>query len=181
LKQTDPLWELFFEDDALDRRPARNYCNACPVRLLCLREALERPELWGVWGGCDPDELKRALWVDCQGEATTRNRYPNCPACKARPNKLSVGLICDLASRRRRERIECRACGFWWNSSTSAIGVRAYWREQRSKISAQAAAVQRKLPSGRPGRRDRVIYPATPDPTAGLGLVAGGNVVQPRP
>src|SRR5262245_40064544 len=77
----DDYWHLFFADTAFERRPARNLCNECPVRLECLRWALENKEIWGIWGGCDEAELRRALWVDANGEPTERCRYPHCPAC----------------------------------------------------------------------------------------------------
>jgi WhiB family redox-sensing transcriptional regulator len=33
------------------------YCRDCPVRMACLEHALTRPEVEGVWGGLDWDEL----------------------------------------------------------------------------------------------------------------------------
>lgn len=37
-------------------RYAREVCRACPVRLPCLADALERCEPHGCWGGHSPDE-----------------------------------------------------------------------------------------------------------------------------
>jgi WhiB family redox-sensing transcriptional regulator len=34
-------------------------CQACPVRLDCLHEALRRGEQHGIWGGYTPAERKR--------------------------------------------------------------------------------------------------------------------------
>jgi WhiB family redox-sensing transcriptional regulator len=43
--------EIFFAEQpaVLDR--AKQVCVSCPVRTLCLENALERREPWGVWGG----------------------------------------------------------------------------------------------------------------------------------
>ena len=31
-------------------------CGRCPVREACLAYALDARELWGIWGGLDPEE-----------------------------------------------------------------------------------------------------------------------------
>jgi WhiB family transcriptional regulator, redox-sensing transcriptional regulator len=33
---------------------AQAVCSACPVRLACLRHAVNYPEKWGIWGGLTP-------------------------------------------------------------------------------------------------------------------------------
>jgi hypothetical protein len=175
LPMDSPLWEQFFGDDDVDRRPARNYCGGCPVREQCLRAALEGKEIWGVWGGCDEADLRRALWVDANGDPCPRSRFPQCPSCKSRPNNLTVTTICELKSRRKRERIECRKCGFWWNSATSAVAVRAYWRERKRRLTAQSAA-QRRLPVVSVAKTEHQLPAATPLAPE-LGMVAGGFVV----
>jgi WhiB family redox-sensing transcriptional regulator len=43
--------ELFFAEAPDDVERAKALCQACPVRLVCLADALERREPWGVWGG----------------------------------------------------------------------------------------------------------------------------------
>lgn len=40
--------------------PAREVCLACPVRLLCLKYAIDNREPAGVWGGLRPDERRAA-------------------------------------------------------------------------------------------------------------------------
>jgi WhiB family redox-sensing transcriptional regulator len=43
--------ELFFAEAPDDVERAKALCQECPVRLVCLADALERREPWGVWGG----------------------------------------------------------------------------------------------------------------------------------
>jgi transcription elongation factor Elf1 len=150
------LWEAFFAETALERRPARNLCGeyghptSCPVRELCLKWALENKEIWGIWGGLDESELRRALWVDADGEPTARCRYPNCPNCKARPDNLYVLSVCELKTGKTREQVSCLRCGFTWKAATSVQAVKAYWRDRQRKI--RARAVKGRLPDARPLR-----------------------------
>jgi len=48
-RQEDP--ELWFAEKPADLEMAKAFCHQCPARLACLSGALERRELWGVWGG----------------------------------------------------------------------------------------------------------------------------------
>lgn len=161
LQQTDPdMWSRFFADTALERRPARNLCAECPVRDLCLQEALERKEIWGIWGGCDESELRRALWVDANGDPMERCRYPHCPFCKARPNKLFVSSVCELKTGRKRERVECADCGFSWRAPTSVQAVKAYWRERTAQLRVRAKAARGRIPGA--ARKPLRILPGLP-------------------
>jgi hypothetical protein len=45
------LTPLFFSDDLIDIARAKAICRKCALSPSCLREALEREEPWGVWGG----------------------------------------------------------------------------------------------------------------------------------
>ena len=45
------LLHLFFSDDAGEIEEAKELCRSCPLRLPCLRGAVERGEPEGVWGG----------------------------------------------------------------------------------------------------------------------------------
>jgi len=45
------LLHLFFSDDAREIEEAKQLCRSCPLRLPCLRGAVERSEPEGVWGG----------------------------------------------------------------------------------------------------------------------------------
>ncbi|GAB78291.1 WhiB family transcriptional regulator, redox-sensing transcriptional regulator [Austwickia chelonae] len=43
--------ELWFAESPLDVESAKALCRGCPLRVECLRGALDRAEPWGVWGG----------------------------------------------------------------------------------------------------------------------------------
>jgi len=45
------LTPLFFSDHVLDIARAKAICARCGLRESCLRDALDREEPWGVWGG----------------------------------------------------------------------------------------------------------------------------------
>lgn len=58
--ETDP--DAFFPDKGSPSRAAKAVCRRCPVRRECLDAALERDELFGIWGGLSREErvaLKR--------------------------------------------------------------------------------------------------------------------------
>ena len=42
---------LFFSEKAEELAAAQGICHSCPVRLPCLRWAVENQAEWGVWGG----------------------------------------------------------------------------------------------------------------------------------
>src|ERR1700729_2995650 len=46
---SDP--DLWFADSPSELERAKALCADCPIRRVCLAEALERAEPWGVWGG----------------------------------------------------------------------------------------------------------------------------------
>jgi hypothetical protein len=150
-------------------------CGSCPVREACLKWALEKGEIWGIWGGCDEAEIRRALWVDANGEPTSRCRFPHCPSCHARPNKLVVVGVCELKSGRRRERVECMACGFSWRAATSVTAVKAYWRDRARKIRARSVASRARIPSGTVTPLRPLIPPDAPDQAVETALVASAS------
>ena len=43
--------QLWFSDLPADLQLAKAYCQACPMRRVCLAGAVERREPHGVWGG----------------------------------------------------------------------------------------------------------------------------------
>jgi WhiB family redox-sensing transcriptional regulator len=43
--------DLWFSERPADLEQAKSFCRECPARRACLAGALERRELWGVWGG----------------------------------------------------------------------------------------------------------------------------------
>lgn len=56
----DPEW--FFPDGNIDKsfevKIALRICSECPVRLQCLKYAVENYPLDGIWGGLKPYQLK---------------------------------------------------------------------------------------------------------------------------
>lgn len=51
---------------------AKTVCHQCPVRAICLEEALAAEEDWGIWGGYTRPERARALevlgYIDVAGQ-----------------------------------------------------------------------------------------------------------------
>lgn len=43
--------DLWFAELPEDVEAAKALCGDCPIREMCLQQALERGEPWGVWGG----------------------------------------------------------------------------------------------------------------------------------
>ena len=43
--------DLWFAELPADVEAAKALCGDCPIREMCLQQALERGEPWGVWGG----------------------------------------------------------------------------------------------------------------------------------
>jgi WhiB family redox-sensing transcriptional regulator len=122
------LKPFFFSDVPREKYDARNLCYTCDVRKDCLKYALENKELWGVWGGKDEADIRRALSVSHEGKEIRRTRFPNCPYCGARPGKLTV-IVAPTPEGGRwstMKLVQCTACEFTWRSRTSANAVTAY-------------------------------------------------------
>lgn len=78
--------QLFFSDDPYDIARAKAICARCRVRQACLNGALERGELWGVWGG--------EILVD--GEIVAVKRRRGRPPVQPRP-PVVVAEVPDVA------------------------------------------------------------------------------------
>lgn len=130
----------FFSEVPREKYDARNLCFTCPVRTRCLKYALENKELWGIWGGKDEDEIRRALSVTYDGKEIRRKRPPHCPHCGARPSKLQVIVAPTPGGGRwaTMKLVKCDACEFTWRSRTSANAVSAY-HAAREKAKAKKA------------------------------------------
>lgn len=50
----------WYSTDLAVRESAILICAGCPVQALCLSQALENRERYGVWGGVDFEEPRRA-------------------------------------------------------------------------------------------------------------------------
>lgn len=73
--------------DALKIAAAKAVCARCPVRAQCLREALDREETDGVWGGLTPVERVRYM----EGPYTAR--VVPCPGCGRDRALTTEGLV----------------------------------------------------------------------------------------
>jgi WhiB family redox-sensing transcriptional regulator len=65
--------DLFFSTGAAQTEMAKAVCATCPVRLQCLRWALESGQNSGVWGGLSEDE-RRLLKQPGRARARGANR-----------------------------------------------------------------------------------------------------------
>lgn len=133
--ENSEMQEKMFSTDPVDKHEAKNLCFSCDVRDECLRYALENNVIWGIWGGRDKDELRRALSLSSEGKEIRRNRAPQCPRCSARTSRLST-KIKDLPNGGRwttARMVECHDCGFEWRSRTSANAVDAYHTARAEK------------------------------------------------
>ncbi len=127
--------KFFFSKMSKEKYMARNLCYTCPVRRQCLQWALDNKQIDGVWGGKDEGELRRALSVSYEGQEVRKKRFPNCPFCGARPNKLSVRTADAPGGGRWTtvKIVKCEECNFDWTSRTSANAVEAYIFAQETK------------------------------------------------
>jgi WhiB family redox-sensing transcriptional regulator len=129
--------DWFFSKDFKEKYAAKNMCFTCPVRSECLQWALEHRQIWGIWGGRDEVDIRRALSVSYNGEETRRRRFPNCPYCTARPSKLetSIEQLPNGGRWTTAKVVTCTECGFAWRSRTSANAVEAYKADRLEKSS----------------------------------------------
>lgn len=127
-KENKHLAPYFFSAVPREKYDAKNLCFTCDARKDCLKYALENKEIWGVWGGKDEAEIRRALSVSHEGKEIRRTRFPNCPYCGARPGKLSVIVAPSPEGGRwtTMKLVRCEECEFTWRSRTSANAVTAY-------------------------------------------------------
>ena len=127
--------DWFFSSDFSEKYKAKNLCHGCPVRRDCLQWALEHRQIWGVCGGRDEIDIRRALSVSYNGEETRRRRSPNCPYCAARPSKLETDTapVPNGGRWTTAKIVRCSECGFSWRSRTSVNAVLAYRQSKPEK------------------------------------------------
>lgn len=73
--QTDP--ELFFPEKGGSTLSAKRICEACPVRMDCLLEALANDYVDGIWGGLSPKERQALKRTGKLPSEPIKVRYPN--------------------------------------------------------------------------------------------------------
>jgi WhiB family redox-sensing transcriptional regulator len=147
--------EWFFSSSSEERYKAKNLCFQCPVRKECVQWALENKQIWGVWGGRDEVDLRRALSVNHEGEETRRRRFPNCPHCGARPVKLITSEE-ELPGGGRwkvAKIVTCTQCEFSWRSRTSANAVEAYHQDRAKRLEKQEKEKAKKSSRKPPARK----------------------------
>lgn len=136
LPENEKIRDFFFSTEPTEKYQAKNLCFLCPARQGCLKWALEHRQIWGIWGGKDEGEIRRALSVSGAGQETRRRRFPQCPYCNARPSKLE-SLVVDSPNGGRwatMRVVHCTSCDFTWRSRTSANAVDAYHVERAEKL-----------------------------------------------
>jgi Transcription factor WhiB. len=118
-----------------DEVKALSICFSCPVRDLCLVEALEDQRINGTRGGLTESMTRATLSVDETGKEIRRGEFPDCPYCGAATDALVPTKI-DLPDGGRwseAKAVKCGDCGFEWKSRSSHNSVVAYFGEQKKR------------------------------------------------
>jgi len=118
----------FFANKPSQQWEAKKICNQCPVRKDCLKWALDNKQLWGIWGGLDYKQIRNTLSVNWDGQEMRYKRFPLCPYCKAKTDKLKTATVDRPEGGRwsTMKIVRCDDCHFTWQSRTSANAVDAY-------------------------------------------------------
>ena len=127
--------DKFFANKPAQQLDAKKLCNDCPVRAECAKWALENKQIWGIWGGLTPEQVRRTLSVNWEGQEMRHKRFPLCPYCKAKTDSLITKTV-DRPSKGRwatMKIVECTDCGFNWQSRTSANAVEAFHSQKTKK------------------------------------------------
>jgi len=102
--------ELFYSYDPKDIKEAKEICDSCPLKRVCLETALSNSEIFGVWGGASYSELRLAQSVDINGELKEYDTPIKCPWCGPHSTKhLEVDK-----KRRGGTQIYCTNCNLTW-------------------------------------------------------------------
>lgn len=100
----------FYSESPEEQERAKAVCAECPFRLQCLQLALDNHERWGIHGGVDEVELRRAQAINELGESFVSKAGPiRCPNCQTDTKDLII-----LERKRTRTHIECTGCGTDW-------------------------------------------------------------------
>lgn len=89
---------------------AKEICSTCPVRMKCLQSALDNKEDYGVWGGRDETDLRRARFTDVSGKPIKYRPSIICPNCLDETKK-DLYVIETFANS---SDVGCHACGLMW-------------------------------------------------------------------
>jgi WhiB family redox-sensing transcriptional regulator len=99
--------ESFFQPE-LEDHIIQSFCSKCPVKKQCLDYALASRNIYGVWGGIHPLDLRKALCLDIYDRATGED--PICPKCH------SKNVVLDKA-KKTSNFVMCKSCGLSWKSA----------------------------------------------------------------
>lgn len=99
--------EIFFSLKGPDKKAAKALCATCPVRRECLESSLEHEDRFGIFGGADHYERRRAMQINGEGYATSSVKPIRCPFC------LGKNVITVL-KRRAWMRVSCTQCDLTW-------------------------------------------------------------------
>ena len=120
--------DKFFANKPSQQYEAKKLCEMCPVKKECARWALDTKQIWGIWGGMGPEQIRRTLSVNWEGQEMRHKRFPLCPICKAKTDRLQSAVIerPDGGRWSTMRIVRCNGCQFTWQSRTSANAVDAY-------------------------------------------------------
>ena len=127
--------ENFFANKPAQQNQAKKLCNMCPVKRECAQWALNNKQIWGVWGGMGPEQTRRTLSVNWEGQEMRHKRFPLCPSCKFKTSSLETKVIDrpDAGRWSTMKVVYCNNCKFVWQSRTSANAVEAYHAQEKKK------------------------------------------------
>jgi WhiB family redox-sensing transcriptional regulator len=127
--------ENFFANKPSQQLDAKKLCNVCPVKKDCLKWALDNKQIWGIWGGLDPQKIRNTLSVNWDGQEMRYKRFPLCPNCGVKTSFLTTATVDrpDGGRWATMRIVICTKCNFTWQSRTSANAVDAY-HTQKSKL-----------------------------------------------
>ena len=101
----------FYSNNREEQLAARALCEDCPVRLICLKKALDEGEYNGRWGGASEAELRRDQSIGADGKRNDSVRPIRCPNCQAN----STRFLDVIEFKRTRTHIKCTNCDLdWW-------------------------------------------------------------------
>lgn len=132
--EEDPEYDAVVAED--NEELAISICFQCPVRDLCLRDALEDQRIDGTRGGLSEAQTRQTLSVDENGKGVRRGEFPECPYCFAPTSELQPTKLPLPEGGRWAEAkaVKCGKCGFEWKARSSHNAVVSYHKEQHKKL-----------------------------------------------
>lgn len=120
----EPRMVDFYSSNPEEKVRAKAVCAECPFKKQCIQQALDNKERWGIHGGADEMELRRAQAINSLGEAHVSQRGPiRCPLC----GPYSTKHLKVIDGKRTRTHVECGKCGTNWWARKSINAKRTNW------------------------------------------------------